>query len=104
MLDGVPGDWPPLLGYNQVTPKPAAQVLAYCGTDPLLAVGSHGVGRGAAFASDCAPHWCPPGFMDWPGYDPLWANLLRWLRRRHIRPHGPVTARSRFNFWPNGPW
>ena len=79
VLDGVPGDWPPLLGYNQVTAKPAAQVLAYCGTDPLLAVGSHGVGRSAAFASDCAPHWCPPGFMDWPGYDPLWANLLRWL-------------------------
>jgi len=25
VLDGVPGDWPPLLGYNQVTPKPAAQ-------------------------------------------------------------------------------
>ena len=79
VLDGVPGDWPPLLGYNQVTAKPAAQVLAYCGTDPLLAVGSHGVGRSAAFASDCAPHWCPPSFMDWPGYDPLWANLLRWL-------------------------
>jgi len=36
VLDGVPGDWPPLLGYNQVTPKPAAQVLAYCGTDPRL--------------------------------------------------------------------
>jgi uncharacterized membrane protein len=82
VLDGVPGDWPALLGYNQVTAKPAAQVLAYCGTDPLLTVGSHGVGRSAAFASDCAPHWCPPGFMAWPGYDPLWGNLLRWLAGR----------------------
>jgi uncharacterized membrane protein len=26
-----------------------------------------------------APHWCPPGFMAWPGYNPLWANLLTWL-------------------------
>lgn len=72
MLDGVPG-------YNQVTAKPAAQVLAYCGTDPLLTVGSHGVGRSAAFASDRASHWCPPGFMDWPGSNPPWGNLLRCL-------------------------
>jgi len=79
VLDGVPADWPTLLGYNQVTAKPEAQVLVYCGTDPLLTVGRHGAGRSAAFASDCAPHWCPPGFMDWPGYDPLWGNLVRWL-------------------------
>ena len=79
VLDGVPDGWPALLGYNQVTAKPDAQVLVRCGTDPLLAVGSHGAGRSAAFASDCAPHWCPPAFMDWPGYDPLWGNLVRWL-------------------------
>ena len=40
---------------------------------------SHGVGRSAAFASDCASHWCPPGFMDWPGSNPPWGNLLRCL-------------------------
>ena len=79
VLDGVPSDWPPLLGYNQVTAKPGAQVLVSCGADPLLTVGSHGAGRSAAFASDCAPHWCPPGFMDWSGYDPLWGNLVSWL-------------------------
>jgi uncharacterized membrane protein len=79
VLDGVPGDWPALLGYNRLTARPAAQVLARCDADPLLAVGSHGAGRSAAFASDCAPHWCPPLFMDWPGYDPLFGNLIRWL-------------------------
>jgi uncharacterized membrane protein len=79
VLTGVPEDWPALLGYNQLTAKPDARVLARCGADPLLTVGSHGNGRSAAFASDCAPHWCPPGFMNWPGYDPLWANLVRWL-------------------------
>jgi uncharacterized membrane protein len=56
-----------------------AQVLVRCAADPLLTVGNHGGGRSAAFASDCAPHWCPPGFMAWPGYDPLWGNLIRWL-------------------------
>jgi uncharacterized membrane protein len=79
VLDGVPDDWPPLLGYNQLTAKPAAKVLVRCGIDPLLVVGSHGAGRSAAFASDCAPHWCPPAFMAWPGYNPLWASLIRWL-------------------------
>jgi uncharacterized membrane protein len=79
VLDGVPEDWPALLGYNQLTPKPAAQVLVRCGPDPLLTVGTHGAGRSAAFASDCAPHWCPPPFMAWPGYDPMFGNLLHWL-------------------------
>jgi uncharacterized membrane protein len=79
VLDGVPADWPPLLGYNQLTAKPGAEVLALCGPDPLLVVGTHGTGRAAAFASDCAPHWCPPGFIYWSGYDRLWPNLLRWL-------------------------
>jgi uncharacterized membrane protein len=79
VLDGVPEDWPALLGYNRLTGKSATQVLVRCDADPLLVVGSHGAGRSAAFASDCAPHWCPPAFMDWPGYNPLWGNLLNWL-------------------------
>jgi uncharacterized membrane protein len=79
VLDGVPPDWPPLLGYNRLAATSAAQVLVRCEADPLLAVGRHGEGRSAAFASDCAPHWCPPAFLAWPGYDPLWGNLLRWL-------------------------
>jgi len=81
VLDGVPESWPVLLGYNQLTAKPDAEVLARCGTDPLLTLGSHGSGRSAAFASDCAPHWCPPAFMTWTGYDRLWPNVLRWLAR-----------------------
>jgi uncharacterized membrane protein len=79
VLDGVPEEWPALLGYNRLTGKSATQVLVRCDADPLLVVGSHGAGRSAAFASDCAPHWCPPDFMAWPGYNPLWGNLLRWL-------------------------
>jgi len=52
----MPGDRPLPLGYNQVTAKPVGQVLAYCRTDLVPTVGSHGVGRSAAFASDCASH------------------------------------------------
>ena len=79
LLAGIPEEWPVLLGYNQVTAKAGAQVLVSCDTDPLLTVGRHGAGRAAAFASDCAPHWCPPGFMNWPGYDVIRGNLVRWL-------------------------
>jgi uncharacterized membrane protein len=86
VLDGVPEDWPALLGYNQLTAKSAAQVLVRCDADPLLTVGRHGAGRSAAFASDCAPHWCPPGFMAWAGYDPLWGNLIHWLVGQRLRP------------------
>ena len=79
VLAGIPEDWPPLLGYNRLAGKSATQILVRCDADPLLVVGRHGAGRSAAFASDCAPHWCPPDFMAWPGYNPLWGNLLTWL-------------------------
>jgi uncharacterized membrane protein len=79
VLAGLPGSWPRLLGYNRVTAKPDAAVLVRCGDDPLIACGEYGSGRGAVFTSDCAPHWGPPEFMDWPGYAPLWVNLVTWL-------------------------
>jgi uncharacterized membrane protein len=79
VLDGLPAAWPALLGYNRVTAKPGATVVVRVGDDPLIACGGHGAGRAAVFTSDCAPHWGPPGFLDWPGYAPLWANLVAWL-------------------------
>ena len=80
-----PGCPPPgraLLGYNRVTAKPAATVVVTCGDDPLIACTDHHRGRSAVFTSDCAPHWGPPEFLDWPGYAPLWANLVTWLARQ----------------------
>jgi len=82
VLAGLPAAWPALLGYNRVTAKPAATVVVTCGDDPLIACADHHGGRSAVFTSDCAPHWGPPGFLDWPGYAPLWANLVTWLARR----------------------
>jgi uncharacterized membrane protein len=78
IVDGLPSEWPLLLGYNRVTPKRDAVVLATCGDDPLLVVGEHGRGRTVAFTSDLAPHWAPPGFVEWPSYGSLWGNILRW--------------------------
>jgi uncharacterized membrane protein len=79
VTEGLPEDWPALLGYNRVTARRAATVAVTCGADPLVACGSYGAGRSAVFTSDCAPHWGPPAFLDWPGYPALWANLVSWL-------------------------
>lgn len=82
LLAGLPAEWPALLGYNQVTPKPEADVLVTVGEDPLLVVGSYGEGRTAAFTSDCGPHWAPPPFCDWQGYGPLFNGIVEWVSGR----------------------
>ncbi len=82
VLAGLPATWPALLGYNRVTAKPTAAVVVSCADDPLIACGEYHGGRGAVFTSDCAPHWGPPAFMDWPGYAKLWVNLVSWLARQ----------------------
>jgi uncharacterized membrane protein len=79
VLRGVPGPWPAVLGYNRVTAREGAEVLVRCGADPLVACTRYHRGRSAVFTSDCAPHWAPPEFLDWPGYQVLWPNLIRWL-------------------------
>lgn len=78
-LAGVDGQWPRLLGYNELRARPDGVVLASRGEHPILAVGTHGRGRTGAFASDLAPHWAPPEFVEWPGYVRLWDSLLMWL-------------------------
>jgi uncharacterized membrane protein len=79
ILEGIGGEWPLLLGYNELTLKPDAQVLATAGDHPLLAVRTVGKGRTLIWASDIGPHWCPQPFLNWPGYARLWQQAIRWL-------------------------
>jgi len=76
---GMEHDWPALLGYQRLVPRPDAEVLATIDGWPLLVVGMHGRGRVLAFASDIGPHWAPRGFVEWPGYEKLWARVIAWL-------------------------
>lgn len=83
ILDGVPGDWPYLLGVNEVRPRPGASETILALSDdhgglPLLVTGTHGAGRTVAWTSDMSEHWLPKPFLDWPGYDRLFANMVRW--------------------------
>lgn len=79
VLEGFPEKWPLCLGYNRVSAKPGATVLASYQGDPIIALGHYGKGRTLAYTTDCAPHWSPEDFCNWPYYRVLWQNLARWL-------------------------
>ena len=79
VVAGLDPDWPQLLGYNRVAPKAEARMIARIGADPLIVAGTFGKGRAIAVTPDCGPHWAPPPFVDWPGYDRLWAQRADWV-------------------------
>jgi uncharacterized membrane protein len=79
VVAGLDPTWPALLGLNELVPKPGSTVVAECGEHPLLVLGTYGSGRSAAFASDIAPHWAPPPFLEWTGYPELWDRVVSWL-------------------------
>jgi uncharacterized membrane protein len=82
IVAGLSGAWPALLGYNRLTAKDDATVVATVGNDPLIVAGTHGKGRSVAFASDCGPHWAPPPFVEWDGYATLWQQMADWSAGR----------------------
>jgi uncharacterized membrane protein len=82
ILAGVEGQWPALLGFNEVAVKPTGKLLAKYEQYPLLAVGEYGKGRTLAWMSDIGPHWCPEPFVQWPGYARIWNQAVAWLARR----------------------
>jgi uncharacterized membrane protein len=86
ILAGLAGEWPPLLGFNEVRPKPGTSILATVSADyaerPLLVAGGFGDGRTLAWTSDIGPHWLPPEFAAWEGYGRLWRQALEWLIKK----------------------
>ncbi|MFT8246646.1 glutamine amidotransferase [Roseomonas sp. BN140053] len=88
ILRGLEGDWPLLLGANEVVlrEREDVEVLARLpeeqGGHPLLVTGRHGKGRTLAWTSDIGPHWLPDDFVRWPGYARLWRNALAWVTRQ----------------------
>ena len=82
IMNQLPKKWPPLLGYNQFSAKKGTTTLARVGKDPLLVIGKYGQGRTGAFASDLAPHWAPPEFVNWEAYPKLWYQLINWLAEK----------------------
>jgi len=81
ILKDITEQWPAFLGYNRLTARPKGNILLRINDDPFLVVWDYGQGRAAAFASDCAPHWGPPGFLNWTYYNRFWAQLTEWLAK-----------------------
>jgi uncharacterized membrane protein len=85
ILAGLSGEWPLLLGVNEVQVKnrPDIEVLAKLpdeqGGHALLVTGTFGKGRSVAWTSDVGPHWLPSAFVEWLGYAQLWKNILGWV-------------------------
>lgn len=82
IVAGLDERWPLVLGYNRVAARPDALVLARVGDDVLLACREIGSGRTVAYTTDCGPHWCPTSFVQWPGYQQLWQQMVGWAARR----------------------
>lgn len=85
ILAGIDGEWPLLLGYNEVQVKEGdgfellIQGDDEAGGHPLLVTGEFGSGRSLAWTSDVGPHWLPDEFANWPGYTRLWRQALAWV-------------------------
>lgn len=78
---GLDRTWPHILGYQKLSARDDALVLAEVEGYPLLAVRTVGKGRTLAYASDISPHWAPQEFMDWSGYSALFNNAVSWLAK-----------------------
>ena len=79
IVRGISQPWPYLLGFNEVTLKDGADLIATVDGHPLLATMLVGKGRTLAWTSDIGPHWCPQPFVEWEGYSRLWQQALTWL-------------------------
>jgi uncharacterized membrane protein len=79
LTDGLDATWPALLGFQRVTARPDATVLAEVKGHPLLVLGTAGSGRTAAYTTDIGPHWAPAAFTGWAGFGTVWDRIVRYL-------------------------
>ncbi|MBP6965423.1 MAG: VWA domain-containing protein [Armatimonadetes bacterium] len=74
---------PALLGYVTTSPKPTARVsMISKHKDPILATWQYGLGKSAAFTSDCKARWSSH-WVSWPDYGRFWAQVLRSTMRKN---------------------
>lgn len=84
ILAGIEGEWPYLLGVNEVIPKTTedTEIILSLSEEhrhlPLLVTGVYGKGRTVCWTSDMSEHWLPPAFLAWDGYDKLFGNMVAW--------------------------
>ena len=85
ILDGVGMESAPQLkGYVRFVSRPTSDTILMADReDPLLVRWQYGLGRTAVFTSDAKNRWAA-NWVQWPGFDKLWANIFR-----DLLPHAP---------------
>lgn len=73
------GEFPVILGYQDIEPKAASQVLMTADSAPLLVIGTACKGRTLAYGTDIAPHWASQDFMAWDNYGKFFSRCISWL-------------------------
>jgi uncharacterized membrane protein len=81
IMSGISGEWPVILGLNELTARPEADIIAEVNGLPFIAVREVDRGRSIVWTSDIGPHWCPTRFTEWAGYRTIWQQSVRWLGR-----------------------
>lgn len=77
------GGVPPLLGYVTTSPKATARIsMISKHKDPILATWRYGLGKSAAFTSDCKARWSSR-WLQWPDYGKFWAQVVRSTMRKN---------------------
>lgn len=82
---GLPwGTCPPIFGYNELIARSGSEVVVRVKETghPLVVAGKYKKGRICVYASDPAPHW-GLNFELWPGYNPFFQKIQRWVTRRN---------------------
>lgn len=79
VLEGLPAEWPYILGFNKTVLKSSGQPLVTWNGAPIIAVSEYKNGRTMAYTTDCAPHWAPAAMCQWDQYPKLWDNIVQWL-------------------------
>ena len=73
---------PPLHGFVLTSAKGLAEtpLVSHQG-DPVLSHWRYGLGKTAAFTTDAGGRWASD-WVSWPGWEPLWAQMVRAVARR----------------------
>jgi uncharacterized membrane protein len=75
---------PALRGYVRFQARPTAETILEADRgDPLLVRWQYGLGRAVVFTSDAKNRWAS-NWVEWPGFDRLWANIFH-----DLLPHAP---------------
>jgi Mg-chelatase subunit ChlD len=93
ILNGIEGQLPPITGFVMTSPKdsplveiPLRSARPVGNQNAILASWQYGLGRAVAFTTDAGQRWTST-WPDWPGYEQLFLQMVRYCMRPTDRQH-----------------